>query len=100
VDHLEYPPVKGQNQTVGGKPVYALLHPETPASQVEPEKKLPKPRPLRAAKTEKTHGAAEKASKSAKASPSKKDKAATKSRAKNAKKKKHTSAAGGHKTSG
>jgi len=101
VDRLEDPPVKGQNQTAEGKPVYALLHPETPASQVEPEKKLIRPRPIRAAKTEKTLGAADKAGKSAKAakvpaSQAKKDKVAAKSRAK---KKKRTSAAGGNKTS-
>ena len=98
VDRLEYPPVKGQNQTAGGQPAYALLHPETPASQLEPEKKLPKPRPMRLAKT---LGAADKAGKSAKAakapaSQAKKDKVVAKS---HAKKKKATSAAGGKKTS-
>ncbi len=101
VDRLEYPPVKAQNQTGEDKPVYALLHPETPSSQGEPEKKLIRPRPIRAAKTPKNLGAADKAGKSAKAakapaSQSKKDKVAAKSRAK---KKKRTSAAEGKKTS-
>lgn len=101
VDRLEYPPVKAQSQTVEEKPVYALLHPETPSSQGEPEKKLIRPRPSRAAKTDKKLGAADKAGKSAKAakapaSQSKKDKVAGKSRVK---KKNRTSAAEGKKNS-
>lgn len=51
VDRLNYPPVKSQMQGLGEQPVYSLLHPETPASQLGPEKKLPKPRPSCAAKT-------------------------------------------------
>ncbi len=51
---LEYPLVKPQAQGTEGQPVYALLHPETPASQLAPEKKAPKPRPSRKPKVEKT----------------------------------------------
>jgi hypothetical protein len=50
VDRLNYPPVKSQIQGLGEQPVYTLLHPETPANQLKPEKKLPRPRPNRAAK--------------------------------------------------
>ena len=49
VDKVEYPPVKSPNQGAGEQPAYALLHPETPTSQIEPEKKLIRPRPSRAA---------------------------------------------------
>ena len=49
VDPLKDPPVKTPNQGASEQPAYALLHPETPASQVDPEKKLPKPRPSRVA---------------------------------------------------
>lgn len=96
VDRQEYPPVKGQNQGADEKPVYALLHPETPASQVEPGKKLPKPRPSRAVKTGQGPGAADKVGKSARAAKApaphlKKDKAAAKSRAE--KKKRSTASA-------
>ena len=96
VDRLEYPPVKNQNQGAGEQPVYALLHPETPASQVEPEKKLPKPRPIRVVKKQAATGGHDKAGKVTKAAvpPSKKDKAAAKARAK---KKTRISAAGGQK---
>jgi hypothetical protein len=96
VDRLKYPPVKSQNQGSADQPVYTLLHPETPASQVEPEKKLPKPRPSRTVNKGPSANAQDKAGKTAKvakapAPPSKKDKTATKNRAK---KNSRTSAAG------
>jgi hypothetical protein len=86
VDRPEYPPVKGQNQGADRKPVYALLHPETPASQIEPGKKLPKPRPSRVVKPGKARGAADKVGKAARAtqvraSHAKKGKVAAKGRA-------------------
>jgi hypothetical protein len=94
VDQLQYPPVNTRNQGLSEQPGYALLHPETANSQIGPEKKLPKPRPNRAAP--KGHAAASldkagKSSKIAKASapPSKKDKVTTKS---NTKKKNRSSA--------
>jgi len=37
-------PIKNQNEQ--GQPVYAYLHPETPAPQLQPEKKAPVPRRL------------------------------------------------------
>jgi hypothetical protein len=84
VDQLQYPPVK---PGVSGQPGYALLHPETADSQIGPEKKLPKPRPNRAAP--KGHAAAsrDKAGKSVKVAkapvaPSKKDKVAARSHTK------------------
>ncbi len=49
VDRLKEPPVKSANQGASEQPAYALLHPETPVSQVGPEKKLPRPRPSRVA---------------------------------------------------
>jgi len=87
VGELNFPPDKSLNQGAGGQPVYALLHPETPISQMAPEKKLPKPRPSRVAKKGQTDNAPEKSGKTAKvakapATPAKKDKVAAKSRAK------------------
>jgi len=87
VDHLNYPPVKSQAPGTGEQPVYTLLHPETPTSQLEPEKKLPRPRPGRIApKGPATPGQvkAGKIGKAAKASGplSKKDKTAAKTSAK------------------
>ena len=97
VDRLKYPPVKSPNQGASEQPAYALLHPETPASQVGPEKKLPKPRPSRVAPKGRAVAPQDKAGKIAKvtkapAPPSKKDKVAAKSRAK---KKNRSSAPGG-----
>jgi hypothetical protein len=97
VDRLKEPPVKSANQGVSEQPAYALLHPETPASQVGPEKKLPRPRPIRAASKSSSIVPQDKGGKNAKAtkalpSPSKKDKMAAKSRAK---KKNRSSAPGG-----
>lgn len=85
VEKGQYPPVKSQNQGSGEQPVYALLHPETPVSQLEPEKKPPKPRPGRAAKQGSAVHAQDKAAKTTKATkatapPSKKDKVVAKSR--------------------
>ena len=79
VDRLKDPPVKSPNQGASEQPAYALLHPETPASQVEPEKKLPKPRPSRIAPKGPPAAPQDKAGKNAKvtkapAPPSKKDK--------------------------
>jgi hypothetical protein len=96
VDKMEYPPVKAANQGAGEQPAYALLHPETPAGQIEPEKKLIRPRPAKKRQTP----SVEKSGKSAKvtktATPSaKKDKMAAKSRAK---KKKRSSASGSAQT--
>ena len=87
VDHLKYPPVKTPNQGSSEQPAYALLHPETPASQIGPEKKLPKPRPSRVAPKGHAVASQDKAGKNAKvtkapAPPSKKDKMAAKSRTK------------------
>jgi hypothetical protein len=97
VDRLKYPPVKAQNQGVSEQPVYALLHPETPASQIEQEKKLPKPRPSRVVPKGPAANLPDKANKAAKviktqAPPSKKDKVAAKN---HAKKKNRSPAAGG-----
>ena len=86
VDHLKYPPpVKTLNQGSSEQPGYALLHPETADSQIGPEKKLPKPRPNRAASKQPAAASQDKAGKSAKvtkasAPPSKKDKLTAKSR--------------------
>lgn len=87
VDHLQYPPVKTLNQESSEQPAYALLHPETVDSQIGPEKKLPKPRPNRAASKRPAVASQDKAGKSAKvtktpAPPSKKDKVTGKSQAK------------------
>ncbi len=49
VDRLKEPPVKSANPGASEQPAYALLHPETPVSQVGPEKKFPRPRPSRVA---------------------------------------------------
>jgi len=87
VDRLKYPPVKSPNPGSSEQPAYALLHPETPDSQIGPEKKLPKPRPSRVAPKGPAVAPQDKAGKGAKvtktsAPPSKKDKVAAKSRAK------------------
>jgi len=87
VDRVEYPPVKTQNQGAGEQPVYALLHPETPAGQLEPEKKFPKPRPTRVVNKENTRKSQDKAGKTGKAAKapataSKKGKISAKNRAK------------------
>jgi hypothetical protein len=87
VDQMDYPPVKVQTSGTGDQPVYALLHPETPSSQLEPEKKLIKPRPVRTAKKKQVGNAQEKSGKTAKvtkvtAQAPKKDKMAAKSRTK------------------
>jgi hypothetical protein len=97
VDHSKDPPVKNPNQGVSEQPAYALLHPETPANQIEPGKKLPKPRPSRVASKGASLTAQDRAAKTAKvtkapAVPSKKDKMAAKS---GAKKKARSSAPGG-----
>jgi len=80
VDRRQYPLAKTQSQGPGDQPIYALLHPETPASQVEPEKKSPKPRPGRKAKLEKP--AANSLKGKASAAIPKKDKVAAKGKAK------------------
>jgi hypothetical protein len=97
VDRLKFPPVKNPTQGSSEQPAYALLHPETPASQIGPEKKLPKPRPNRVASKGPSVASQDKAGKATKvtkapASPSKKDKVAAKS---HAKKKSRSSAPGG-----
>jgi hypothetical protein len=96
VDKVEYPPVKTQNQGTGEQPAYALLHPETPASQIEPEKKLIRPRPSRTIKKRQPSSVQDKPGKNAKVTKtvtpsSKKDKMVAKSRAK---KKKRSSGPG------
>ena len=85
VDFVQYPPVKTPIQGSSEQPGYALLHPETMDSQIGPEKKLPKPRPNRAASKRATAASQDKAGKSAKVTkasvpPSKKDKLTAKSR--------------------
>jgi hypothetical protein len=87
VDGLKYPPVKTPNPGTSEQPAYALLHPETPASQIEPEKKILKPRPVRVAPKRQSVASQDKAGKSVKitkstAPPSKKEKLVAKSRAK------------------
>jgi hypothetical protein len=87
VDRPKDPPVKSPNQGASEQPAYALLHPETPASQVGPGKKLPKPRPSRVAPKGPAVAPQDKAGKIGKvtkapAAPSKKDKMASKNRAK------------------
>ena len=96
VDKVEYPPVKTANQGAGEQPAYALLHPETPASQMEPEKKLIRPRPSRAVKKRQPSSVQDKSGKNAKVTKtvtpsSKKDKIAAKN---HAKKKKRSAATG------
>ena len=96
VDGLKYPPVKSSNQGASEQPAYALLHPETPASQIGPEKKLPKPRPNRVTPKRQAVAPQDKAGKTAKVTkvpvpPGKNDKMAGKSRAK---KKNRSSASG------
>jgi hypothetical protein len=93
VDQTAYPPVKAQNQRALKQPAYALLHPGTPVSQIEPEKKLIRPRPSRAAKTRQASRLRKKSGRSAKVTKtsipsSKKAKLATKKRTR---KKKHSS---------
>jgi hypothetical protein len=87
VDGLKLPPVKTPSQGTSEQPAYALLHPETPANQIGPEKKVPKPRPSRVTPKARAAAPQDKAGKSVKvakatAPPSKKDKLAAKSRAK------------------
>jgi len=87
VDPPKYPPVKTSNQGSSEHPGYALLHPETADSQIGPEKKLPKPRPNRAAPKGQAVASQDNAGKSAKvtkapAAPSKKDKLTAKSQTK------------------
>lgn len=84
VDPLPYPPVKTPPPGASEQPGYALLHPETADSQTGLEKKLPKPRPNRAAPKGGAAASRDKAGKSVKvtkapALPSKKDYAITKS---------------------
>jgi hypothetical protein len=101
VDRQNYAPLKTSNQGASEQPAYALLHPETPDSQIGPEKKLPKPRPNRVVSKGPSVAPPDKTSKIAKvakapAPPAKKDKlAANKSRAK---KKNRTSAPPGRQT--
>jgi hypothetical protein len=97
VDRLKEPPVKSPNPGASEQPAYALLHPETPVSQVGPEKKLPRPRPGRVVPKGTSAASHDKPGKSVKATKtqaasSKKDKVAAKSRAK---KKNRSSAPGG-----
>ena len=87
MDQLNYPPVKTPNQGSSDQPGYALLHPETTDSQIGPEKKLPKPRPNRAAPKGNALASHDKTGKSVKATKtpatlSKKDKLTTKSHTK------------------
>ena len=87
VDRLKEPPVKSANPGLSEQPAYALLHPETPVSQVGPEKKLPRPRPSRVASKGPSVAPHDKAGNRARvnktpASPSKKDKMTAKSRTK------------------
>ena len=87
VDSLKDPPVKSPNQEASEQPAYALLHPETPASQIGPEKKLPKPRPSRVVPKGPSVAPQDKAGKTAKVTKapaplSKKDKMTAKSRTK------------------
>jgi hypothetical protein len=102
VDNLNYPPVNNQSGGTGEQPVYSLLHPETPASQMAPEKKLPKPRPGRAVTKGHADHARHKASKTAKATkapaPAKKGKSMARSRAK--KKKRPAAARNRHASAG
>jgi hypothetical protein len=87
VDGVKYPPVKTLNQGTSEQPAYALLHPETPANQIGPEKKVLKPRPIRVAPKTRAVAPPDKAGKSVKvakatAPPSKKEKLVAKSRPK------------------
>ena len=78
VDGLKYPPEKTPNSDTSEQPAYALLHPETPAHQIGPEKKVPKPRPSRVAPKARAAAPPDKAGKAIKvtkttAPPSKKE---------------------------
>jgi hypothetical protein len=100
VAQTEYPPVKIQTSGAGEQPAYALLHPETPTSQLAQEKKLIKPRPVRAAKKKQAPAVQEKSGKTVKVTKapvpsSKKDKLAVKGRTK---KLKRSSAKGSRQT--
>lgn len=79
---LEYPLVKPQAQGTEGQPVYTLLHPETPSSQLEPEKKAPKPRPHRKSTVEKSASPQSKGTKTVAKGAAAGDKTATKNQAK------------------
>jgi hypothetical protein len=85
---LQYPLVKPQAQGSQDQPAYALLHPETPSSQLEPEKKALKPRPSRKANLEKSPSAQVKGAKPA-AKGANSDKLTAKNQTK---KKKHSTA--------
>jgi len=77
----EVPQIKGQ--AANGQPAYVLLHPETPAAQLETEKSKPAPRRLQKPKLRKGVSTQQaKAGKPAGAEP-KKDKLAAKSQPKN-----------------
>jgi hypothetical protein len=86
VDKLDYPPIQTVSQEAGEQPGYALLHPGTQVSQVEPERKLIRPRPTRIVKKRHTttHTKSHKNTKVHKAGKhsSKKDKRAAKHRTK------------------
>lgn len=73
---LEVPQIKGQ--AANGQPAYALLHPETPAAQLEAEKSKPAPRRLQKPKLGKGTGAQSNAGKPAPGAQ-KKEKLAAKS---------------------
>lgn len=77
---VEVPQIKGQGD--GGQPAYALLHPETPASQWEGEKAPPASRRLAKPRVRKGAGSQVKAAAKAAPAPSKKDKVAAKAKAK------------------
>jgi len=87
---LDVPQIKGQ--TANGQPAYALLHPETPAGQLEGEKTKPAPRRLQKPKLKKGASVQAKAGKPAPPAQ-KKDKLAAKSQPKSPAKKKPASPA-------
>jgi hypothetical protein len=91
---VEYPPLK--DQSGGGQPVYALLHPETPQAAMAPKKTGPKPKPVRKGKLQKAPTASVKVAKAAPL-PAKKDKSAQQNRTK---KKKRTASTAGRRPAG
>ncbi len=82
---VEEPPIK--NLPAGNQPAYALLHPGTSPAELAQDKTVPKPRPARKPKMNKTPASQAKTAKVAAQKP-KKESSTAKNKAKTVKKKK------------